>query len=269
LLVPFLAPGRLVVFLPGCFATFVLLGEMKRRKTDLDITIAEGATLPYAARLKTRNEVRIEGTTLVLPVGVFPAKRTESVVEKLQAYYPEIIGCEDVLDVALDNLNPVTHPPPMILSTSFIEGKEGFYLYRDGITEGVKRVMIASDRERIEIRKALGFSTAHYGYHQFEPFEVFEDFFGKDCLVETGYQLQGPSSMKNRYVTEDVPCGLVLYSILGKKVGVRTPVIDSIIELAGAINDENYWEIGTSLWETYAAEWDIDALKKFLRSGTR
>jgi len=269
LLVPYLMPGQLVVFLPGCFATFVLLGQMKRQKKSPDITIAEGVTLPYAARLKTRNEVQIEGTTLVLPVGVFPAKRTEPTLKKLKAYYPEVIGCQDVLDAALNNLNPMTHPAPMVLSTSFIEGKEGFYLYRDSITDGVKRVMIASDRERIEIRKALGFFGAHYGYHRFEPFEVFEDFFGKGCLVTIGYQLKGPSSMKNRYITEDVPHGLVLYSILAKKLGVRTPVIDSIIELAGTANEENYWEIGEGLWQAYMREWDLDGLKAFLLSGAR
>ena len=269
LLAPFLTPGQLVVFMPGCFATFVLLGQMKRQKKSPDITIAEGVTLPYAARLKTRNEVQIEGTTLVLPVGVFPANRTEPVVRKLKAYYPEIIGCQDVLDAALNNLNPMTHPAPMVLSTSFIEGKEGFYLYRDGITDGVKRVMIACDRERIEIRKALGFSTAHYGYHQFEPFEVFEDFFGKGCIVEIGYHLRGPSSMKNRYITEDVPYGLVPYSILGKKLGVKTPVIDSIIELAGTGNEENYWKIGERLWQAYVGEWDLDRLRESLLSGAR
>jgi opine dehydrogenase len=75
--------------------------------------------------------------------------------------------------------------------------------------------------------------------------------------------------MRNRYVTEDVPYGLVLYSILGKKVGVKTPVIDSLIELAGAVNEENYREIGISLWEAYGGEWNLDALKRFLFSGTR
>ena len=269
LLVPLLVSGQLVVFLPGCFATFVLLGQMRRQKKSPDITVAEGATLPYAARLKTRNEVQIEGTTLVLPVGVFPAKRTEPAVGKLKTYYPEIVACRNVLDAAMNNLNPMTHPAPMVMSTSFIEGKKGFYLYKNGITDGVKRVMIACDKERIEIRKALGFSGAHYGYHQFEPFEVFEDFFGKGCLVTIGYQLKGPSTMKNRYITEDVPYGLVLYSILGKKLGVRTPVIDSIIELAGAANGESYWEIGKGLWQAYLGEWDLSGVKGFLFSGSR
>jgi len=269
LLVPFLVPGQLVVFLPGSFATFILLGEMKQQKTRPDITIAEGATLPYAARLKERNHVEIEGTTFVLPVGVFPATRSEPVIKKLQTYYPEIIGCGNVLDSALNNLNPMTHPAPMLLSTSFIEGKEGFYLYRDGITDGVKRVMIASDRERIALRKALSLPEPHYGYHQFTPFEVFEDFFGKGCLVETGYQLKGPASMTNRFITEDVPYGLVLFSILGKKLGVKTAVIDSIVELAGTVNDEDYWEIGTNLWKKYIGRWNLDKLKKFLVSGAR
>jgi opine dehydrogenase len=267
LLVPFLTPGQLVFFLPGCFATFVLLGQMKRQGVNHDITIAECVTLPYGARLKKRNEVKIEGTAILLPVGVFPAKRTESTVSRLQAYYPEIVGCENVLNAALNNLNPMVHPAPMVLSASSVQGREGFCLYRDALTEGVKRVMIASDKERIEVRKALGLSAPHYGYRTLDSFNVFEDFFGSGSLTEIAYQLEGPSSMKNRYVTEDVPYGLALYSVLGKKVGVKTPIIDSIIELAGAINGENYWETGENIRTAHLGEWDLDRLKRFLFSG--
>jgi len=42
------------------------------------------------------------------------------------------------------------------------------------------------DKERIEVRKACGINTPHYGYHQFEPFEVFEDYFGKGALQKLG-----------------------------------------------------------------------------------
>jgi len=266
LLTPELTDGQLVAFIPGAFATIYCLEEMNKRSIDVDVTFAEAVTLPYAARLISRNEVTIAGTTLILPVGVFPAKRKEPVIKKLQQYYPEIIGCQDILDVALNNLNPVVHPAPAILSTSSVE-KPDFYLYRDGITDSVKRVMIAMDKERIEVRKACGINTPHYGYHQFEPFAVFEDYFGKESLVETGYKLKGPSNMKDRYITDDVPYGLVFYSTVGKKVGVKTPICDAFINLASAINEENYWETGANIEKTFVGSWDINKLTKVLSEG--
>lgn len=267
LLAPMLASGQLVAFVPGCFATIYCLEEMNRQGIDADVTFAEAVTLPYAARLKSRKEVSIAGTARILPVGVFPAKRTEPVVQKLQQYYPQIIASRDILDAALNNLNPVTHPAPVIMSTSAIERSDDFYLYRDGITDSVKTVMMAMDRERIEVRKACGINTPHYGYHQFEPFEVLEDYFGKGGLVEIGYKLKGPSTMTDRYITDDVPYGLVFYSVVGKKVGVKTPVCDAIINLASAVNQENYWQTGANMEKTFVGSWSIDKLTKFLFEG--
>jgi len=268
LLVPLLTDGKLIALFPGAFGTITFLEEMKRQKIDADVTFAEAATIPYGTRLKSRNEVIVHITTLILPVGVFPARRTETVIAELKKCYPETIASRDILDAALNNLNPVTHPAPAILSTSWIEQKpDEFYLYRDGVTDSVKKVMIAMDRERIEVRKACGIETEHYGYHQFEPFEVFEDYFGKGGLVEAGYKMKGPSSMQNRYITEDIPYGLVFFSTMGKKVGVKTPVCDAIINLASTINETDYWETGANIEKMFIADWDIEKLNKFLLEG--
>lgn len=266
LLTPFLTDGQLIALFPGAFGTITFLEEMNKQKIDADVTFAEAVTLPYGTRLKSRNEVIVYITTVMLPVGVFPAKRTEAVISRLRKYYPEITACQDILDAALNNLNPVVHPAPAILSTSSVE-KPGFCLYRDGITDSVKRVMIAMDRERIEVRKACGIETEHYGYRQFEPFEIFADYFGKGDMEEVGYKMKGPSSMKDRYITEDIPYGLVFYSTVGKRVGVKTPVCDAIINLASAINETNYWETGANIRKMFVGGWDINKLNKFLFEG--
>lgn len=268
LLTPLLTDGQLIILLPGALGTLTFLEEMKRQKVDVDVTFAEGATIPYGTRLKSRNEVTVHITTLILPVGVFPAKKTEAVIAEVQKYYPETIASRDILDAALNNLNPVTHPAPAILSTSWIEQKpDEFYLYRDGVTDSVKRVMIAMDKERIEIRKACGIETEHYGYHQFEPFETFEDFFGKGGMVEAGYKMKGPSNMQSRYITEDIPYGLVFFSTVGKKVGVKTPLCDAIISLAATINETDYWETGANIDKMLIGGWDIEKLNNFLFEG--
>lgn len=268
LLTPVLTDGQLVALFPGGFSTITFLEEMNRQKIDVDVTFVEAATIPYGTRLKSRTEVVVHILTLILPAGVFPAKRTEAVINGLKKYYPEITACRDILDAALNNLNPVTHPPPAILSTSLIEKKpDEFYLYRDGITDSVKKVMIAMDRERIEVRKACGIETPHYGYHSLEPFEVFEDYFGKGGMVEAGYKMKGPSSIKNRYITEDVPYGLVFYSTVGGKVGVKTPVCDAITNLACVMNEKNYWETGANIQKTSVGSWSINKLNKFLYEG--
>ena len=50
-----------------------------------------------------------------------------------------------------------------------------------------------------------------------------------------------------RYVTEDVPTGLVPVSELGKKFGVKTPAIDTIINLADILFDTDFRATGRNL----------------------
>ena len=50
-----------------------------------------------------------------------------------------------------------------------------------------------------------------------------------------------------RYVTEDVPTGLVPISELGKKFGVETPAINTIINLADILFDADFRAKGRNL----------------------
>ncbi|GAI60830.1 unnamed protein product [marine sediment metagenome] len=62
-------------------------------------------------------------------------------------------------------------------------------------------------------------------------------------------RISGPSLVKSRYITEDIPYGLVPIAKLGRHFNVVTPVIDAVIELASVINQTNYWKEGMSLEE--------------------
>ena len=52
----------------------------------------------------------------------------------------------------------------------------------------------------------------------------------------------GPNSIHHRYLTEDVPIGCNNLHDLGVQYGVPTPIIDSMITLAGAMHNKNFYE---------------------------
>ena len=52
----------------------------------------------------------------------------------------------------------------------------------------------------------------------------------------------GPNSIHHRYLTEDVPIGCKIYHDLGVAYGVPTPIIDSMITLAGAMHKKSFFE---------------------------
>lgn len=51
----------------------------------------------------------------------------------------------------------------------------------------------------------------------------------------------GPNTIHHRYLTEDVPIGCKIYHDLGVQYGIPTPIIDSMITLAGAMHKKSFF----------------------------
>ena len=79
--------------------------------------------------------------------------------------------------------------------------------------------------------------------------------------------VKGPDSLENRYVTEDIPYGLVAWASLGKAVGVDTPIMDALIEIGGAIMGKNCWHEGRNLQKMGLAGLNTEQIKNFLARG--
>lgn len=237
-----LRAGDTVVFTPGAFACFVARNVLAAAGVDIDLTLGEICTLPYASRISGPTEVTVFINAIRLPAAALPAGRTPKVVEAMRQLYPVVQPAANVLDVALLNINPCIHPGPSILNTGRIEHADDFYLYAEGMTPGTRRVMVAIDQERQRVREAWGLEAPHYGLDPTPGvYEVFEHYFGYGGIDQAGVRLRGPLDMDDRYVTEDVPYGLVFYAGMGDLVGVDTPTCDAIINLASVINRDDYW----------------------------
>ena len=95
---------------------------------------------------------------------------------------------------------------------------------------------------------------------------------GEGCIVpfeeqwQTGFTT-GPFSIQNRYVTEDVPVGCHVYHELGKKFGVPTPVIDSMITIASTMVGTNFYETGVTLEDLDIGHMDKEQLLDYLNNG--
>ena len=55
------------------------------------------------------------------------------------------------------------------------------------------------------------------------------------------YQATGtPKSLDHKFITEDVPTGLIPMSALGVAAGVRTPAIDALVEIARCMTGKDF-----------------------------
>ncbi len=104
---------------------------------------------------------------------------------------------------------------------------------------------------------------------------------GVDMMVESAYgprgtlwesvngsagltPVHGPDSLSSRYLTEDVPFGLVPWASLGHAVGVATPIMDALVEIGGAIMGVNPWEHGRNLKKMGLEGMSLQQIKAYL-----
>ncbi len=279
---PFVQDGQIIVLMPGSGGSLEFVKIFKQRKVKREITFAETCTLPYGARLKSSGHVSVFIHAVILPTGVFPSKRTNEVIPKLKQFYPSISPAKDVMEAAINNPNPIVHPVATLLSATRIEHAKGeFYLYAEGMTPSVARAYESLNQERLSICKALGYQLYHWDNLEFRDYNLGETeeecryrilntsmdaAFGKDGIY-AGIKMKGPEHMKDRYVTEDVPYGMVLLSTLGNLLGVPTPTHDAVIQLSSVVNRTDYWRTGRGMKELDLSKWDKKGLKKFLKEG--
>ncbi len=265
---PYLRDGQMLVFVPGAFAAWVARRALTAEGVTADVTLGEVSTLPYGCRKTAPDEVAVFINAIRLPAAAFPGNRTPELVERLRRLYPVVEPARDILDTALKNINPCIHPGPSILNTGRIEHADDFFLYAEGMTPSTRRVMVAIDQERTAVREALGLGAPHYGLDPAPGvYEVFEHYFGVGGIHSAGVKMRGPLNMQDRYVSEDIPFGLVFYATMGDMVGIDTPVCDSLVNLASVINQTDYWAAGMTRANLGIEELPPDRLRELLMTG--
>jgi len=279
---PYVQDGQLIILMPGSGGSLEFVKIFKEKKVKKEVTFAESCTLPYGTRLKSSGHISVFIHAVVLPTGVFPAKRTDEVISRLKQFYPTIIPTKDVLEAAINNPNPIVHPVATLLSATRIEHSKGeFYLYAEGMTPSVARAYESLNEERLSICKAMGYKLYHWDNLDFKNYNLGETeeecryrilntsmdaAFGKDGIY-AGIKMKGPEHLKDRYITEDVPYGMVLISTLGNLLGIPTPTHDAVIQLCSIINRTNYWKTGRGVKELSISKMDKKSLKTFLIHG--
>ena len=266
-LAPVVKGGQCIFLFPGSGGS-VLFGKIfHEQKVDSRVGIAEALTLPYACRKTGPVSINISRMLGVLGLGAFPGKNIDWIFPIFQAIYPSSFKMSNGLEVGMCNANIILHPAPTLLSLSRIEHSRGdFYLYKEGFTPSTEKVIDALDIEIAAIFRALGFPSK-------SSKEIFEKRYEKpwdeqfNIMRKLGSK--GPFDVKTRYITEDVPIGMVLISSVGKLLGIPTPTFDSVIHLCGVVNDTDYLSSGRNLSKLGIEGMDTETLKRFLKEGYR
>jgi opine dehydrogenase len=81
--------------------------------------------------------------------------------------------------------------------------------------------------------------------------------------------IKAPQTLRTRYLTEDVPCGLVPIVALARRAGLETPASHGVVDLACALLGRDFWSEGRTLGQLGLAGLSVEEIKRFVETGDR
>jgi len=209
-------------------------------------------------------------------LAAFPSKNTQDVLKRFKILYPVTESQRNILEVGLNNGNPVVHQSPSLLNAGRVEYAKGeFYPYVEGITPHVTNVIQAVDEERLALCKRVGFqeiSSLERLYitgYSITKSSLFEAYHSSPVFCGE-FPPNGPENIMCRYYTEDTAYGLLTWSSLGDTIGIETPTIDSIIFLISKLHNTDYFAKGErNMKASGLSEMNIDEINFYLETGKK
>ena len=253
------------------------------------------ATSPYGARIVseggfTTNICDIRDRVIMLRGAALPDTDSADFIEsaRLIPAFDLITNglgyqhADTVLDTCFSNANPVIHVPGTILGVAVLQNFEtvlghkmaDFSMYAHCLCPAIG--MVAADfwHEQECIAKAMNVGIAPVKREEYFSRSTMygHEYMGPDYAVPFEENIphkygDGPFSLENRYITEDVPVGCYMYQQLARQYNVPTPTIDAMIHLANTIIGRDLTAGGYTLDYVGIGHMTPSQLQLWLRQG--
>ena len=267
---PHLKDGQIVILTPGrTFGALEFINTVRKDGSDADIIIAETQTIIYTSRYKEGAKVEILALKKRVPLAALPANRTEDVIKIMKGIYPQLVPAINVLKTGLDNIGAIFHPTPTLLNVGWIETpRTRFKYYYEAITPTVAKFLEAIDIERIDVAKAFGIEALSAKGWLYEAYGVRGKTLYEALQNNDKYRtIDAPTTLQHRYIFEDVPTGLVPIASLGDMLGVSTPNIKLIIQLASMLTGVDFWKNGRTVEKMGLKGLSVNDIKRLVDKG--
>ena len=229
---PFLRDGQILLLNPGYLSTAYVL----RNCSNIDLTIVEAQSSFIDCRIMEPGIVKVLFRNVRNPLGIYPASHRKECETTLNQLGFPFVYLSSVVEAALHNPNLIVHTVGAIMSIPRVEKTKGeYYMYKEVFTPSVWRILEELDNEKMNVMENLGCKRVSYldACKLRNTLDNSRD--AKDVFfwyANMPNPLKGPIVVDSRFISEDVPQGLVLLETLGFECKVDTPICTSLIEMA-------------------------------------
>ncbi len=267
---PYIKSNQIVILNPGRTGGALevyktLLSEGKKNR----IIVAEAQTFIYACRCIEFNQAHIFKSKKEVTLAAIPATRTNYVLNLINEAYPQFIPAKDVLETSINNYGSIFHPAPTLLNSGHIERCAPFEYYIEGITPSIGNFLEKLDKERMELGRMLQARTLSAVEWLKETYAAEGKTIFEAIQNNSAYKgLQAPQGLDIRYIYEDVPYGLVPMESIAHILGIKTPAITSIIDIAQLMTNKDFREEGRSAARLGLEGLSVAEMHMLARKGT-
>jgi opine dehydrogenase len=238
--VPHIQPGQPVIISSHMsFSALYLARQLIARGIRAPIaawgtTVTTGRRLPGAA-------VRVSNIRDKVDLAALPARETNAMASLCSALFGDrFMPREDLIAVSLSNVNPQNHLGIALCNFTRIERGEQWINW-NGLTPSVGRLIEALDQERLAVAAAYGTAVRTVRDHFHLSYRVPHGPVGDaGAILAAREALPGPASLDTRYITEDVPFGLVPSTVLAAIAGVAMPLHEAGIAIFSALYGRSF-----------------------------
>ncbi len=267
---PHLSEGQQVIVSSHASFGAVYLSELLAAR-GLTLPITAWGTTALTGRRTGVAECNVNTIRAKIDMCTVPADAQTQALRICQALFGDVFVPRDgLLAIALSNLNPQNHMGIALGNMTRMEHGE-VWSQAGNVTRNVGRLMEALDAERLAIAEALGLSvkTIFEHYHQSYHVPVASIHEMNAALVAAGTGGQGPATADSRYITEDVPYGLVPTVVLGDLIGVPAELHRSGVKLFSAMYGRNFEQENELLSALSLGDLSLDEMRELALSGRR
>lgn len=246
------------------FSSLSILKENERE----DIAIFGMQTLPWACRIKEyARQVEILGEKKSVGLSLFPHEGISHISETLSSYFSvNIEPLPNMLTLSLANIGQIVHPGIMY---GLFKGnehrkyeKEEIPLFYHGVTGDIAEILeqmsndiltitreIQKRFKKVDLTKVLGLKDwlilsyknsiedSRTLETSFLTNNAYRGLFAPMKKLDNGYY---SPDFKSRYLTEDVPFGLIVTKAIAMLAQVDTPTIDEVIKTVSGWMEKEY-----------------------------
>lgn len=235
-----LAGPKTVILCPAYVGGgWYLRREINKADPGSQINVVECSVLPFACRKTDHRTVSVHGLKRRFMVSTMGKHDADETTRLFTDLFEDVIFSQHEFEAGLHETNFIIHSCIALLNIGYVHGDQEWTFYRQGLTKSIGKLIEAVDAERISLLKKLLLP-------QISLAQWFIDFYKEQGIKgKSVYKLlsefkpfagsPGPRSLMHRYFSEDIAYGLVPMSSLAANLKVRTPLTDSLIELASAI----------------------------------